>query len=180
MALLVNHFINLHNQYQADLKAADWENFLSPERIQREPDQSQTKKMLAAAKQAITSYENKVLDRQPLYELGKQWSTIPSEQASFKVGIDRGMDRRLPTMQKQLGIEKQILGQIEVLATVLGDHKQQWKFENQQMVFYDAAVLTKYNKEFALFEKLLSEQDMMLKQTMEQGQRSLEKATNSL
>ncbi len=180
MTLMVNHYIDLQNQYQADLRAADWENFLSPERIQREPDQTQTQKMLAAAKQAFTRYESKVLDRQPLYDLSKQWSSNPKVQAGFKIGVDQGLDRRLPTLKKQLAIEKRILGQIEVLVTLLGDNKPQWTFENKEMLFYDEAILARYKKEFAFLEELLAEQEALLKQTMEEGQRSIEKFSNSL
>lgn len=177
--IFMNQIASQRNDYLLEIDAIGWGKILNPERLEEDRTLIESKIMIQKAKDIVEKYRDRTYTL--LENARKDISSLNVSESSKREmanGFDKGMVKSRAQIDKLWNLEAKTIAEFENIVTLLSARRGAWIVENGQILFTSDDDLSTFNSYVASIQDLVSEQEAIQKQNVQDVNNNFNKLKN--
>lgn len=165
---LLSKIALLRNSYLAELASVGWNNLLSMERLEQDPNLEKTKAIVQNGKKVVEKYKSKIfslLDNAPK-DIDKL-NMSEEKKLQFASGFRKGLAASNAKVKAVWDLETKVTVEFENLIGILDSKKGSWFIKDKQIVFENDNDLNTFNSCIRKIQELVAKQEAIQKQAVD-------------
>ncbi len=175
-AEIMNFSVSETNAYGAELEQVGLLTVLDPVRLQTDDDYSESRTMLAGARQVIDKYRNRQhIIEDKVYSMFDELDMPAEMKDDFEAGVKQGLASGAINRTLLWDLEEQSLDQFDGIIDTLSSNA--WEYDGEYILFESDDAAAKFNDHLATIDAIFQEQIALQRSVVEDNMRRQKRGT---